>query len=122
MVKHTQTICRQKPANCLSVFDQFVGLLLKGLSKLFHLTQKIHLIPPRWCPCSSYQYKGIYVFGFLRVENLGFYGSFAVIEILIEDLQFSVQDYVAHYGMIAVPPIPLVSGVCESMWVLWCLA
>ena len=30
MVKHTQTICRQKPRNCLSVFDHFVGLVLKG--------------------------------------------------------------------------------------------
>ena len=31
MVKHTQTICRQKPTNCLSVFDHFVGLTLKRL-------------------------------------------------------------------------------------------
>ena len=30
MVKHTQTICRQKRANCLSVFDLFVGWHLKG--------------------------------------------------------------------------------------------
>ena len=25
MVKHTETIRRQKPTNCLSVFDHFVG-------------------------------------------------------------------------------------------------
>ena len=31
MVKHTQTIRRQQPTNCLSVFDHFVGLPLKGL-------------------------------------------------------------------------------------------
>ena len=31
MVKHTQTIPRQKPTNCLSVFDHFVGLALKEL-------------------------------------------------------------------------------------------
>ena len=31
MIKHTQTIRRQKPTNCLSVFDHFVGLVLKGL-------------------------------------------------------------------------------------------
>ena len=31
MVKHTQTICRQQPTNCLSVFDHFVNLTLKGL-------------------------------------------------------------------------------------------
>ena len=32
MVKHTQVIRRQKPTNCLSVFDHFVGLVLKGLT------------------------------------------------------------------------------------------
>ena len=31
MVKHTQIIRRQKLVNCLSVFDHFVGLALKGL-------------------------------------------------------------------------------------------
>ena len=33
MVKHTQTIRRLLPANCLSVFDHFVGLALKELKK-----------------------------------------------------------------------------------------
>ena len=32
MVKHTQTIRRQLPTNCLSVLDHFVGLALKVLS------------------------------------------------------------------------------------------
>ena len=31
MVKHTQTIRRQKPTNHLGVFDHFVGLALKRL-------------------------------------------------------------------------------------------
>ena len=31
MVKHTQTIRRQQPKNCLSVFVYFVGLPLKGV-------------------------------------------------------------------------------------------
>ena len=31
MVKHTQTIRRQKPTNCLSVFDDFVWFALNGL-------------------------------------------------------------------------------------------
>ena len=31
MVKHTQTIRRQMPTSCLSVFDHFVILALKGL-------------------------------------------------------------------------------------------
>ena len=30
--KHIQTIRQQKPTNCLSVFDHFVGSALKGLS------------------------------------------------------------------------------------------
>ena len=36
MVKRTQILCQQKPKNCLSVFDHFVGLALKGLN-LIHL-------------------------------------------------------------------------------------
>ena len=35
MVKHTQTICRKQPTNCLSVFDHFVGFALKVLMKSF---------------------------------------------------------------------------------------
>ena len=31
MVKQTQTFCRLLPSNCLSVFDHFVGLVLKEL-------------------------------------------------------------------------------------------
>ena len=34
MVKHTQTIRRQKPTNCLSVLDHFVKLALKGLRNI----------------------------------------------------------------------------------------
>ena len=32
MIKHTRTIRPQKPADCLIVYDHFVGLALKGLS------------------------------------------------------------------------------------------
>ena len=32
MVKHTQTIRRQQPKNCLNVFEYFVGLALKWLN------------------------------------------------------------------------------------------
>ena len=32
MVKHTQTIYRLLQTSCLSVFDHFVGLAIKGLS------------------------------------------------------------------------------------------
>ena len=34
MVKHTQTIRRQKTTNYLSVFDHFLGFALKGLSRI----------------------------------------------------------------------------------------
>ena len=35
MVKHTQSIRRLLPTTCLSVFDHFVGLALKGLRLQF---------------------------------------------------------------------------------------
>ena len=34
MIKQTQAVRRLLPTNCLSVFDHFVALLLKGLSEL----------------------------------------------------------------------------------------
>ena len=39
MVKHIQTIHRQQPANCLSVFDHFLGLALKELSFIISILQ-----------------------------------------------------------------------------------
>ena len=38
MVTQTQTIRRQQPINCLSVFDLFVGLALEGLRTAVLLT------------------------------------------------------------------------------------
>ena len=32
MIKHTHTIRRQQPTNCLSLFDHFVGLVVKELN------------------------------------------------------------------------------------------
>ena len=40
MVKHTQTIRRLLPTNCLSVFDYFVGLALEGLKEAIELLEK----------------------------------------------------------------------------------
>ena len=46
MVKHTQTIRRQKATNCLSVLDHFVELALKGLNiLLFNLFDKLSYNP-----------------------------------------------------------------------------
>ena len=43
MVKHTQTIRRQKPTNCLSVFEHFVGLALEGLFSVKPLTEVLFI-------------------------------------------------------------------------------
>ena len=43
MVKHTQTIRWLLPTNCLSVFDHFVELALKGLKGAIHFS-----------PCQTY--------------------------------------------------------------------
>ena len=48
MVKNTQTIRRQQPTNCLSVFDSFVGLVLIGLS------ERIHLQKCKYLKCRNY--------------------------------------------------------------------
>ena len=47
MVKHTQTIRRLLPTNCLSVFDHFGGLALKGLKQIFFFSQSF-LQYPKW--------------------------------------------------------------------------
>ena len=45
MVKHTQTVCRQKPTNCLSVFDHLVGLALQGLTiEIFKIKLRVKQI------------------------------------------------------------------------------
>ena len=50
MVKHTQTIRRLLPKNCLSVFDHFVGLALKRLKK----SLKLHIIySDKEIPCQT---------------------------------------------------------------------
>ena len=43
MIKHTQKIRRLLPTNCLSVFDHFVRLALKGLGTKSSVTQSISL-------------------------------------------------------------------------------
>ena len=44
IVKHTQTIRRQQPTNCLSVFDHFLGLMLEGLICSFFDAFKVAVI------------------------------------------------------------------------------
>ena len=45
MVKHTEIIRGQKPTNCLSVLDHFVGLALKGLINSVQLQLEQLLVP-----------------------------------------------------------------------------
>ena len=44
MVKHNQTIRKQQPMNCLSVFDHFVGLVFKRLKELRNPILRIILV------------------------------------------------------------------------------
>ena len=44
MVKHTQTIRRQQPTNCLSVTNHLVGLALKGLRSFRHHQSTLYII------------------------------------------------------------------------------
>ena len=53
MVKHTQTIRREKPTNCFSVFDHLVGLALKGLRGLTVL-MKLKLFKYKKFFCCSF--------------------------------------------------------------------
>ena len=43
MVKHTQTTCCQQPTNCLSVFDHFVRLALKGLLYWYYIILRLNV-------------------------------------------------------------------------------
>ena len=42
MAKHIQTIRRQQPTNCLSVFDHFASLTIKGLS--IHIAIQVYCV------------------------------------------------------------------------------
>ena len=42
MVKHTQTIHQLLPTNCLSMFDYYVLLALKGLSFLHLISNELN--------------------------------------------------------------------------------
>ena len=46
LVKHTQTIPRLLPRNCLGVFNNFMELVLKGLRSIDQLLQKQMVVKP----------------------------------------------------------------------------
>ena len=53
MVKHTQTIRWLFPTNCLSVFDHFVGLALKGLKILSQQTNTLSKLKIKLCKVTT---------------------------------------------------------------------
>ena len=70
MVKHTQTIRRQEPRNCLSVFDHFAGMTLKGLTQISDENWSIFDFPSFY-PLPYMFIALILVRGFTRVEDKG---------------------------------------------------
>ena len=48
MVKHTQTIRWQQPTHCLSVFDHFLWLALKGLKYNAFSVRFLKCVGPFW--------------------------------------------------------------------------
>ena len=48
MVKRTQTIRRLLPTNCLSLFDHFVGLALKGLKNMDFLLVNLQIVQNKY--------------------------------------------------------------------------
>ena len=66
MVKHTQTIHRQKPTNCLSVFEHFVELVLKWLryNNFYSIWQSHNLIETFLISCQNFYqvYKSSFFF------------------------------------------------------------
>ena len=63
MVKHTQTIRRLLPMNCLSVFDHFLGLALNGLMNpsIIHSTIRSKYLSPAF-KCRKKYFDGPQVF------------------------------------------------------------
>ena len=79
MVKHTQKSHRQQPTNCLSVFDHFVGMELKGLTSikdiwlLYFQNSQRKLILSKFMVSSS---KTVLIKWFLSKAHLSGYDNF----------------------------------------------
>ena len=68
MIKNTQTIRQQQPMNCLSVFDHFVGLAVKGLNSIFLKTGKFRHINLFWIT-NSRIYRENYLNQFVKYSS-----------------------------------------------------
>ena len=72
MFKHTQTIRRQQPTNCLSVFEHFVGLALKGLIAVFVLT-------------NSYLFKNVFFYRHFILKD--FFTHYILLSLSYEEVE-----------------------------------
>ena len=82
MVKHTQTIRRQKPTNCLSVFDHFVGLALKGLMSSGRGREKIEKlisVPPSTSYKNCFQYASVPLIGLINDNALSLVTNLSIV-------------------------------------------
>ena len=64
MIKHTQTINRQKPTNYLNVFDHFLGLALERLK-----FESADILLQSWRSSDRLQWVQFQVLGFGHLKN-----------------------------------------------------
>ena len=91
MVKHTQTIRQQKPANCLSLLDHFVRLALKRL--IFNIFKYLILWHLIFCLLKIYIYIYIYKKNSLKEKHLP--------QIILKGSRFSrrISGYLSRFAI-----------------------
>ena len=70
MVKYTQTIRRLLPTNCLSVFDHYVELAVKGLNMVFTIFMVFCLLKPA---LATLVFKQSYVPGIMSFVSVPYF-------------------------------------------------
>ena len=95
MVKHSETICRQKLTNVLSLFDHFMELALKGLLKgiiLIWLDSKI---------IASSKLVFFYIIFFKEILLI-------LLLVTAQKMKFSITDFLI-FCVVSVPETPLLT-------------
>ena len=85
-INHTKTIPRRLPTNCLSVFDHFVGLALKGLKFINWIKPKLQMIRPWFFNYSKIPLTWSRIYSFNQVEMLKKIFLYQLCEVLKETL------------------------------------
>ena len=76
MVKHIQTIRRQFADNCLSVFDHFMNLALKGLTEILRIEvsfERMSLLSGKLAIIISLSSKALYIASFYIFLRVSFF-------------------------------------------------